>query len=113
MIKGEAMPETGVAWRFAAYAVAVSLLSVCVFATPKPAGDLAIIVSPWSPPNLAAIVATRAGATLVSVGRWPFVMIVRSSAGARNRRFDDAFISKLYRQGALIVFDAGLIAGCH
>lgn len=84
--------------------------AVAVFAVafsprgPLSAGDVAVVVWPWSPPSRAVEVIARAGGDLVAGARWPFVMMARSS--------DAAFVDRLYAAGAVVIFRPGVLAGC-
>jgi hypothetical protein len=87
---------------YAAFVVAVlSLIEV----QPRAGADVAVLVSPWSGPGRAAIVAAAGDGDMVAGTRFPFIVV----AHPRSARF----VAQAYAHGAWFVFDAGLVAGCR
>ena len=89
----------------AAYAAFVLAILGAIVLQPKTGGDAAVLVAPWSGPARAARVVASADGDVLSGTRWPFIIIARP--------LSRHFVADAYVQGAWLVFDAGLIAGCH
>jgi hypothetical protein len=84
------------------FAAGVALVPAAIALAPKAENPVVIVAAPWSAVGDAARMAAAAGGSIVAAsGR---VAIARFST--------DAFVSQLYRAGALLVLDATLVTAC-
>ncbi|MEI9904528.1 MAG: hypothetical protein WDN06_11540 [Asticcacaulis sp.] len=88
----------------AAYALVLVLAIALVYGQPQPSSDIAVIAPPWSGRQQAMLIVVRAGGDVVDRGRWPFLIVARSVR--------PGFVDRLYRGGALLVFNPDIVAGC-
>ncbi len=87
----------------------MTLLLAVVWWQPRPDADVLVLASPWSARATAAEITVRAGGNIVAAGRWPFVIVAHSAAAPSQAA---AFPNRLHAAGAILVLDAGLLAGC-
>ncbi len=88
-----------------AYAAFVMVVLSLVELQPKADADVAVLVPPWSGPGRAAVVAARADGDIVGATRFSFILVAHPRS--------PVFTARAYANGAWLVFDAGLIAGCR
>ena len=82
------------------FATAVALVPAAIALAPKAASPVVIVAAPWGG-EAARIAAAAGGSILSATGH---IAVARFSA--------DAFVSQLYRAGALLVLDATLVTAC-
>ena len=82
------------------FATAVALVPAAMALAPKAANPVAIVAAPWG--GEAAHIAAAAGGSILSATG--HIAVARFST--------DAFVSQLYRAGALLVLDATLVTAC-
>ena len=84
------------------FATAVALVPAAIALAPKAAYPVVIVAAPWAPPADATRIAAAAGGSILSATG--HIAVARFST--------DAFVSQLYRAGALLVLDATLVTAC-
>ena len=84
------------------FATGVALVPAAIALAPKVANPVVIVAAPWSATGDAARMAAAAGGSILSATG--HIAIARFST--------DAFVSQLYRAGALLVLDATLVTAC-
>ena len=87
------------------YAIFILILLLLIEAQPRAGADVAVMAPMWSGPGRAAVIAAGADGDIIGATRFPFIIV----AHARSSHFT----ARAYAQGAWLVFDAGLIAGCR
>jgi hypothetical protein len=93
------------------YAFLVFALTAGACLTAGGQGDYIVIARPWSAPGEASRIAAQAGGTLISTGRWPFIVVTRPGLPARQEQA--GFMTALHRAGAVFVFRSIFSAGCY
>ena len=84
------------------FALGVALVPAAIALAPKAASPVVIVAAPWTAAGDAARIAAAAGGSILSATG--HIAIARFST--------DAFVSQLYRAGALLVLDATLVTAC-
>ena len=84
------------------FATGVALVPAAIALAPKAANPVVIVAAPWSATGDAARIAAATGGSILSATG--HIAVARFST--------DAFVSQLYRAGALLVLDATLVTAC-
>jgi hypothetical protein len=88
---------------FFTLAVVVTLLLCEIM--PRPAGTVAILSTGPANGALAMEIVARSGGTFEEISSVAHIVLARSD--------DPDFVSRLYANGALLVFNPGMLAGCR
>ena len=102
----EAHAGKGIAAPFV-YGLVLSLVILVVYFMPRADSDVAILVSPFAGRTAAVNAVARADGLVVDTGRWRFLILARPAAN-----HDANFPGRLYKAGALVVFNPGIMTGC-
>ena len=86
------------------YGFVLTLAFIFVDFVPRPAAEVAVLVSPFAPRSEAAHLVALAGGHLLAGARWPFIVVAESG--------QTDFTERLYHAGAWLVFNPGISAGC-
>lgn len=86
------------------FAIMMSAVFAVAFASPRPDGDVAVVVWPFGAAGRAAEIVAAAEGSIVGPSRLAWVIL------AHGDRRD--FVAALYGAGALAVFDPRIAAGC-
>lgn len=89
------------------YGLVLTLVILAAYFMPRADSDVAVLVSPFTDRAAAGNAVARADGLVVDSGRWPFILLARPAA-----THDVNFSARLYKAGALIVFNPGVMAGC-
>jgi hypothetical protein len=74
--------------------------------------EVAVIFPPWVSKAEAIVKATQAGARLVGLGRYPFILIVMPEALDQDDHSDRDYKNRALEQGALMVANPHGFGGC-